>query len=121
MTKLSAIAAITTLITCICINSHSKKSVNRAFEIGKIDGQKAGYAEIETVYKEKIDEQDKLYTQKINEQKNLYEKKIKAAAEEGFLQGQKEKQQEVEMKLLITSTEKEQKGKWNDVLFDVKN
>ena len=58
---------------------------------------------------------------KNSEQQIIYDKKIKTAGEDGFSQGQKDKQLEVETKLRTTSSEKEKKSKWNDVLFDVNN
>ncbi len=121
MTKSSAGIVIVSIIISACINSNSKKTVNREYQTGFSEGEKAGYIEVETNYIEKFKEQDSFYKQKIADQKSFYEKKIKTAGEDGFSQGQKDKQKEVEDNLYKTTVEKEKKGRWNDVLFDVNN
>lgn len=121
MTKLSGVVAVVAIIVCVSLNSSAKKATDYEYELGKKEGEKAGYAEVEKIYKEKLNELDSIYNKKINEQKDGYDKKIKTARVDGFSKGQKDKQEEVEKALQKTSVEKEQKGKWNDVLFDVKN
>ena len=112
---------ILTIVICLIVNNCSTKKVEKAYASGKKAGYQAGYAEMETEYEQKIEEQTALYEKKIKDQQNAYEKKITVALHEGFDKGKKDKQQEVEENLQRTTTEKEIKGKWNDVLFDVNN
>ena len=112
---------ILTIVICLIVNNCSTKKVEKAYAAGKQSGYKTGYAEIETEYKQKIEEQTAIYEKKIKDQQKVYEKKITVALQEGFDKGKKDKQQEVEDNLQRASSEKESKGKWNDVLFDVNN
>ncbi len=112
---------ILTIVICLIVNNCSTKKIEKAYASGKQSGYKTGYAEIETEYKQKIEEQKALYEKKIKDQQKFYEKKITVALQEGFDKGKKDKQQEVEDNLQRTKSEKESKGKWNDVLFDVNN
>ena len=121
MTKASVAIVITAVIISLGINSSAKQTVKQKYQEGVRVGEKAGYSEIEAAYKEKFQEQDIFYKQKIAELQSIYDKKIKSARENGYLQGQKDKQKEVEENLQKTTVEKEKAGKWNDVLFDVNN
>ncbi|MBR1639340.1 MAG: hypothetical protein IJ688_08140 [Treponema sp.] len=110
-----------TIFFCLIVNHCSMQKVKNAYSAGREDGYKAGYAEVETDYKQKMEEQTSLYEKKIKDQQKIYEKKIANALNEGFDKGKKDKQEEVETNLQKVSEEKEKKGKWNDVLFDVNN
>lgn len=112
---------IFTIIVCLIFNTCTSKKVDKAYAEGKQSGYKVGYAEIEVEYKKKIEEQTSIYERKIKDQEKVYEKKMTVALQEGFNKGKKDRQQEVEDNLQRTTAEKESKGKWNDVLFDVKN
>ena len=101
---------ILTIVICLNVNNCSTKKIKKAYSEGRKSSYKTGYAKIETVYEKKIKDQQK-----------FYEKKITVALQEGFDKGKKDRQQEVEDNIQRTTAEKESKGKWNDVLFDVKN
>lgn len=112
---------ILTIVICLNVNNCSTKKIKKAYSEGRKSGYKTGYAKIETEYEQKIKEQKVLYEKKIKDQQKFYEKKITVALQEGFDKGKKDRQQEVEDNIQRTTAEKESKGKWNDVLFDVKN
>ena len=112
---------IVLIIVCLCVNKCSTKKLDKAYSEGRKSGYSAGYAEIEREYKQKLEAQQTLYEQKIKDQQKVYDKKITDALQEGFITGKKDKQNEVETQLQKTVSEKENKGKWNDVLFDVNN
>ena len=112
---------ILTIIICLLFNSNANKKLKAQYSLGEAEGYKIGYSEIEKAYKPKIEEQRLAFEQRIDTQKKTYEKKINVSYNDGFEKGKKQKQQEVENSLQEKSTEKQNKGQWNDILFDVNN
>ncbi len=107
------------IIICAVISSSADKKVDDEYSKGEKQGYEVGYSEVEAIYKQKIKEQTAGYERKLGTQKKTYEKKIDVANKDGFSTGKKDKQKSVEDNLQKTSSEKEKKGKWNDVLFNV--
>ncbi len=116
---LIAIVVIIVIISSIhgCIQDENKRVYKSAYE----QGYNTGYKDEALLkeYQAASKKQANYYNAELKKLGTAYGEKIQQASKDGYDKGMKDTQEKTENQLKKTAAEKEKKGKWNDVLFDV--